>query len=223
MIAPNHHNRFVLEAINPTTGCIATDAAFEVDDLEQLRSCLGPRAADFDPQGEYLLEEADAGRLVQRFNVEFDPGLLPTTIRPWAVVDDLPYKVHTNRELDLMLNGRKPLAAFVDEYPPVTEYEVIPERFFDPYVSAGRFIKHEHIYAKPTPANPGQQFRRVLYACPDQQWRIPAYLLMWEIAAKGGWNDGFERMEGTLLGYADWENDAHMEMRRRLSRSSRSG
>jgi hypothetical protein len=28
---------------------------------------------------------------------------------------------------------------------------------------------------------------------------------------KSGWNEGFERLEGALLGYENWENDYHIE------------
>jgi hypothetical protein len=53
----------------------------------------------------------------------------------------------------------------------------------------------------------------VLYALPREAWRIEAYLLLWKTAEKSGWNAGFERMEGSLLGYEDWQNDYHMERR----------
>jgi hypothetical protein len=29
-------------------------------------------------------------------------------------------------------------------------------------------------------------------------------------AEKAGWNEGLERTEGSLLGYADWQNDVHI-------------
>jgi hypothetical protein len=34
---------------------------------------------------------------------------------------------------------------------------------------------------------------------------------LWKIAEKSGWNEGFERLEGNLLGYEDWQNDYHIE------------
>jgi hypothetical protein len=63
------------------------------------------------------------------------------------------------------------------------------------------------------PPREGQRIgiRRVLYALSDEQWRIDAYLLLWKTADKSGWNEGFERLEGSLLGYEDWENDYHIE------------
>jgi hypothetical protein len=43
-----------------------------------------------------------------------------------------------------------------------------------------------------------------LYALPDQEWRIEAFLLLLKTAEVTGWNEGFERMEGSLLG---WERE----------------
>ena len=40
------------------------------------------------------------------------------------------------------------------------------------------------------------------------EWRIDAYLLLHQTAIKTGWREGFERMEGSFLGYKEWQNDA---------------
>ena len=119
-----------------------------------------------------------------------------------------PYLIHTNRELAMMLEGKKPLAAFCDVHPKNHDAEVIPEQDFAPYVKTGTFIKREHI----TAGSP-HGTRRVLYALPNEEWRINAYLLLWETAEKVGWNEGFERMEGRLLGYDEWQNDFHIDNR----------
>lgn len=125
-----------------------------------------------------------------------------------------PYPIHTNRELELMLEGKKPFAAFVDVHPKNHDAEVIPEKDFAPYVEKGTFVRHEHItFGLP------HGTRRVLYALPNEQWRIHAHLLLWETADKIGWNEGFERMEGRLLGYEEWQNDFHIENRFRKSLS----
>jgi hypothetical protein len=36
--------------------------------------------------------------------------------------------------------------------------------------------------------------------------------LLKKTAQMCGWNEGFERMEGTLLGYTDEQNDIYIEM-----------
>ncbi len=47
------------------------------------------------------------------------------------------------------------------------------------------------------------------------EWRIPAWKLVAEASRKSGWNDSFERLEGMLLGYDEWQNDWWAEHRRR--------
>ncbi len=109
-------------------------------------------------------------------------------------------------------------AALSDVYPSLHGLYVIPEREFEPHVAAGRIIERQHIDlprkdARVVKGIKEQQIgmRRVLYALPGERWRIDAYLLLWKIAEKSGWNEGFERLEGTLLGYEDWQNDYHVE------------
>jgi hypothetical protein len=140
---------------------------------------------------------------------------MPVELHPWHPNDDRPYRVHTGRELALMLAGTKPLAAFSDVYPSLHGLYVIPEREFEPHVAAGRIIERQHIDppGEGAPVVRGQRLgmRWVLYALPGERWRIDAYLLLWKTAEKSGWNEGFERLEGALLGYADWENDYHIE------------
>jgi hypothetical protein len=116
-----------------------------------------------------------------------------------------------------MLAGSKPMSAFVDDHPALHGLYIIPERQFEPYVAAGRIAKREMIDppGEDAPVVRGQRIgsRRVLYALPAEVWRIEAYLLLWRTAEKAGWNEGFERMEGSLLGYEDWQNDVHIERR----------
>lgn len=213
-----NHKRFVLQAIDPTTDCVALEVVFEVADVNELRAQLRLDPEDFDPRAEYELDRSDVDRIKSRFEVEFQPGDLRVSIRPWCPVDALPYKVHTRRELAMMLAGTKPLAVFIGCYPSNPEYEEIPERLFEPHVKSGRFVKREHICSESR--GQGRKSRKVLYAPPDEQWRIDAYLLLHGTAERSGWNEGFERMEGSLLGYEDWQNDAYIEMIYRIGRSS---
>lgn len=114
-----------------------------------------------------------------------------------------------------MLEGSKPLAVFSGGYPPNPDREEIPERLFDPYVDAGRFVKRERVF-QPGPAceragKPRTATRTVLYALPQAASRIDAYILLQDTGAKSGWSEGFERMEGSLLGYEGWQNDIFIE------------
>ncbi len=124
------------------------------------------------------------------------------------------YEVHTNHELELMLAGKKPLAAFCED----EAGNEIPESEFEPHVLAGRLIKREHVTPPSDDAledRPTAGTRRVFYAVPGQEWRIEALILLFKTAEVTGWNEGFERMEGTLLGYEDWENELHMQQKGR--------
>jgi len=106
-----------------------------------------------------------------------------------------------------MLSGAKPLAVFSDDVPDNEEIELIPEESFSPYVQEGRFVKREFRYFIGL-----VNIRTVLYALKEEAWRIDAWLLMRKTADKAGWSEGFERMEGSLLGYEDWQNDIHIEL-----------
>lgn len=125
-----------------------------------------------------------------------------------------PYPIHTGRELEFMLNRGKPLAHFSDAYPPDPNDEIIPRRAFAPHVSAGTFEMRELVtlLSEPLPASPLVRGSiHVFYARPAEEWRIDAYIAMLAAADRAGWSDDFERLEGTLLGYTDAENDAHIE------------
>ena len=104
-----------------------------------------------------------------------------------------------------MLAGVKPLAVFSESLhnPGI---EIIPDRRLEPHVLSGRFVMREH-----QAVQGGRQTRTVLYALPAESWRIPAYLLLKRTAEKTGWNEGFERIEGSLLGYEEWQNDQYIE------------
>ena len=124
------------------------------------------------------------------------------------MAQDYPYLLHTGVELELMLQGKKPLAAFCDALASSFDEAIIPEQAFAPHVDSGRFTKRVSIVGEQP-----NQLRRVLYALPREAWRIDAYLMMWNIAERSGWNETLERMEGRLLGYEDWQCDFHIQNR----------
>ena len=127
---------------------------------------------------------------------------------------DLPYELHTNNELKFMLERGKPMAAFCIEYPnafpPDLCEQIIPEKAFAPYVADGTLERRELVepLAKPLPNHPHiRGTRRVFYAVPHEAWRIDAYIMLLDASAAAGWNEGFERLEGSLLGYEHWQTD----------------
>ena len=130
--------------------------------------------------------------------------------------DELPYEIHTGQELELMLQGVKPLACFIDEYPAEPCEVIIPEVAFDEYVQSGRFEKREYVELldRVPPANRSylRGVRYVLYSPPSESWRVDTYINMRAQAAVSGWSEELERLEGRLLGYEDWQTDAWIAM-----------
>ena len=198
--------RFVIEAIDQTTECITSETSFDVDDAVELYRMIGADVAEADSGAEYELQVHEVDQLKARYMITFEPMSKALRLRRWHQLDDLPYKVHTGRELALMLDGNKPLAYFCGQHPATPEIEEIPERLFDPYVAQRRFVKREYVTSAL-----GRRTRIVMYALPNQEWRINAMILLLETAAKSGWSEGFERMQGSLLGYEDWQNDIFIE------------
>lgn len=216
-------HRFVLEFVERNTDEAVDDLALDVENVELLCKQIGIDESAFDPMAQFELDDEDVVRLRQTFGIDIATSEHRVYLRPRRPMDDLPYKVHTNRELTLMLNGSKPMAAFVEDFPRDVEHEVIPESKFAPYVLSGRFVRREKVYPQVGSVDPKRSgerraVRRVLYAQPMESWRIDAYLLLFETAAFSGWNEGFERMEGSLLGYSQWQNDAFLEMVRARAR-----
>ena len=126
----------------------------------------------------------------------------------------LPYEIHTNRELEFMLERGKPLAHFYDAYPSEPDEEIFPEEAFAPYVENGKFVMREFVepLREPPKGHPHVRgVRHLFYARAGEGWRIDAYIMMMAAAAKGGWSEGFERLQGSLLGYEEWQTDVHLE------------
>ena len=129
--------------------------------------------------------------------------------------DPLSYEIHTNRELELMLERGKPLAHFSDAYPGEPDEATFPEQAFACYVESGRFVRRELVepLREPPPNDHPhvRGIRHLFYARASEEWRIDAYIMMMAAAAKAGWSEGFERLEGSLLGYEEWQTDMHLE------------
>lgn len=200
-------DRFVVESIDELTASIERDWAFDAR-AEELFDFLGIDRREFELYGELFLTPSQVSQLAKRESLEIPSNAQAILLRPRHPLDDLPYKVHTNRELLLMLNGSKPLSAFSCDVN--NDFESIPEEQFAPHVESGRILKQEHILR-----TEGRSVRHVLYALPDQEWRFAAYLELMQKLILGEWSEQCERNQGELLGYADWQNDAYLEFCRR--------
>ena len=123
--------------------------------------------------------------------------------------------------LFLMLEGVKPFAKFAVEYP--AEADEFPEEvLFEPHVRSGTLNKRvmpDEPFEKPIRVSSGRVFegvRRIFYARHGEEWRIDAHLLVRGQLAHGPWNGTLERLEGSLLGYTDAQNNWWMAHRWRL-------
>ena len=98
-------------------------------------------------------------------------------------------------------------------YPPDRHYE---EEYFDRYVSEGSLHKHVSVepFEKPTKLRDGKIYagsREVCYTIKGEEWRVDAWKLISAASKKSGWNETFERLEGMLFGYTEWQMDWWME------------
>ena len=125
----------------------------------------------------------------------------------------LPYLVHTNRELGLMLRGVKPLAYFMDIIGREPDICIRYWRIFDRHVALGRLVRRELIEA--CPGAPQLEYRMLFYALPGHEWRVDAMLTL--LNEPGTWSDRRERRFGELLGYETWQMDYWMTHRHSLA------
>lgn len=130
---------------------------------------------------------------------------------------DLQAANHTNRELELMLSGRKPLAMFFDEISCLPHEEIIPEERFSPYVENGRFVRSEEIFSAEFHPELGRkaQIKYVFFALAEEAWRIPALALLLRVCYQMNSRhpEEIERIESSLLGYTQEEIDAWCDYR----------
>ncbi len=212
--------RFILQAIDPDHGSPAFETMFTVGQIEELRKLLGDAAKD-DPDLEkyYTLEPDELAAIRERFDVGFDPEGRESILAPWSQLRECPYLIHTGYELVLMLDGRKPFTRLGMDYYP-SEFD-FGEKYFDPYVEQG--VLHKEVllekFDEPHRGKDGrvfEGFRAVFYTLKGEEWRIPAWKLVSRGSGGEGWNHTFERLEGMLLGYEDWQNAWHIERLRRI-------
>lgn len=211
--------QFLIEAFDRERWCPVLQAMFPVDDPQALRAILAGTAND-DPELEktYFLDDEELAAIVATFNVSFDAAQLDSkdleiNLSRWRLsgrTPYLPYLSHKRYELPLLLEGRKKLARMSDAYPPMT-FE--GEDRFDHWVAKGVLHREEvnQPFDKPVQTCRGQTFlghRTVYYTPKGEEWRIPAIKLISDASDKsGGWNEYYERLEGMLFGYEDWQND----------------
>lgn len=205
-------DRFILQAIDPLLGCSVLEALILGPDLERLRQILGSDAAD-DPDLNhgYVLDPGQVSAIAIQFGIAFDPITPETRLDRLNSISKIPYLVHTNYELFLMLDGRKPFATFTISYP-IEDGDDAIEIIFEPHVQSGQIVKRVVVepFDKPIQGYRGRTYdgcRHLYYALPGEEWRIDANRVLWRQLDYVAWNEAMERMWGTLLGYTDAQND----------------
>lgn len=109
---------------------------------------------------------------------------------------------HEGRELELMLQGFKPLAAFSDIIPEngqISE-DIIPENQFKPYVENRRIFR----LCSEFKSGKGP-IRLVCFTLPDEFWRAHSYTYLRKKihAQKIEYTNTLDEIFGHLLGYSD--------------------
>lgn len=200
-------HRFILQALDPVTGCPILEAMLRLDDLAGLRNLIGSDAED-DPDIEHIYDTEDLPALWAFVGFAFPHGIGSIRLQAWHPLRNVPYLVHTGFELALMLEGRKPLSAFSDTWPSEwLDGYLMP---FDRYVSEGRILRRA--VDRMSPARPGKnprelRLRHIFFVLPGEEWRVDSYLAMLDAMEETGWTEALERRQGELLGYLDWQRD----------------
>jgi hypothetical protein len=206
----NETSRFFLQAIDAELGCPVLEAAFDVDDLDDLRALLG-LGVDEDPElrGLYAIDAHELAAISRRFGVTFDPEDHDVYLERWHFLRAVPYLVHTGYELPLLLDGTKKFARMGAAYPPHRHHG---EERFDRYVAEG--LLHKEVSLEPFPEPYTLKDGRVIegrrdayYTPKGEEWRIRAWKLIFAASRKSEWNEDFERIEGMLYGYEEWQID----------------
>lgn len=214
-------SEFVISAEDHDLVCSVLEARLILSAPRQLVALI-PDADHDDPrlwERPYELDETTWRRIVDTFAIPFDTaGLEGRDItvclerRRW-ISRQVPYLVHTGYELLLLLDGQKKLARMGDVYPPMTFHG---EDAFDRRVATGALHREEVIEPFDKPHRGWLGHRTVYYTPKGEEWRIKAMRLIWDACHKsGGWNETYERLEGMLFGYEDWQNDWWAEQQKR--------
>jgi hypothetical protein len=179
------------------TGCSIQEVMLDLDDDKTLQQLLGNE--ELHPGESYELDADELKSVVELYSIDLKE--VPQSAELLRVGSDFRFdpNSHTGRELLLMLEGKKPFAAFVDVEPSVNDDDIIPEVFFAKHVASKRLEKRVHIQKSIIEGRPDLKY--VMFSIPEETWRFKSYIALKDLGQRYGWNAGFEKIEGYLLGY----------------------
>lgn len=197
---------------DPVTGSISHSIEVEFERLRSLRGLILDDEWRVIHEGRSLpIESSRLSAVLRVLGKESEYKFKGAIVREKSIFDDLPYKIHTGRELRMMLLGVKPLAYFSTFMNKYHDDFDITQQHFDYYVKRGIILRHQRTSLVPNQDE--ESFFHLAYTLPSDAWRAEAIFDLMDSIYKDGWNDFKERLQGELLGYTDWENDTYMKWR----------
>lgn len=207
MIDHSQKRQFYVQLID-NDSFIATDefclGSFSIEEIANTLEC---DSAFLEPGNFFCLEGRSKHKAEEILGVNLSQDGREANLVSWSESDGLPYRMHAGREFILMKDRLKPLSVFTSMVPSSPESLKLPTQLFAPLVNDEKVVMRS--YCEVIDKNPiFKGLEVVLYADIAEEWRIEAYILLRSIAKKIGWSEPLTRMEGALLGYSEWQNDA---------------
>ncbi|WP_104664796.1 hypothetical protein [Ensifer adhaerens] len=207
---------FKLSFLSPETNTPSHELRFDGDAGEIARA-LGLRDAVVPDHAYYRLDRKGLTILSSVFGFALPASDEEALLRRPHAIDTTPYLVHTNYELPLMLEGRKPFAFFSDD--PKSPILAETRALFAPHVDAGTFLLDTFELSRMCPTTTGgekeQRIIYLAYALPGERWRFERFRQRCHRLFNNWrpWTDEDEREEGLLLGYTEEQCDWWLENR----------
>lgn len=95
----NIMKRFVIVFVDPVTRCICDEFTIETADVSGLSNIVDPGGGSMHPSAKYYLDDHDLDQIESLLGIHIDRSSREAHLRSWIFIDELPYKVHTNRSL----------------------------------------------------------------------------------------------------------------------------
>lgn len=215
----NERRHFFVQLVDGDSGYAINEFECGQHDPTAVAQEFGCKVEDLLADRRLELDREKVNVANRAFNLSIDPDFEYVDLYSWSESDSLPYRPHSNRELPLMLAGLKPLSVFSAFIPSPEDGPSMPEYLFDPYIADGLFTKTEYCVPMQHLAPRYLGMRNILYARRGEEWRINAYILVDNLADKIGWNEPLTRLQGSLLGYEEWQNDLYWARANRLKQA----